>query len=220
MRKRRAVAFRSDTWGGSLDATSMAFHVQPMAPADVAAVVGLQRRHLHGSILTQLGPGFLTRFHAVALTHDRSRAFVARGDAGDVLGFVLGSLDVHRFNAHLKPRVLVSMGLAVLAPARIRLVASLARMVVEGEPQPPMPAELLLLVVDPRARRSGIGRALLTALEAEFSRARIDRYRVAVRSQLAEARCFYEALAFEHEQDRVVLGHPMAYLTKRIIPTP
>lgn len=62
------------------------------------------------------------------------------------------------------------MGLAVLAPPRIRLVASLARMIVEGEPQPPMPAELLLLVADPRARRSGIGRALLTALFLRVAR--------------------------------------------------
>lgn len=187
-----------------------------MSAVDIPAVVGLQTAFLHGSIVTELGPRFLTRFHSVALEHPASRAFVAVDDRGAVVGFALGSLDVHAFHAHVKPRVLVPMITALLSPSRIALTASLARMVFESEPEPHLPGELLLLTVDPRARRGGVGRALLQSLEGAFVQAGMWRYRVAVRSQLAEARAFYEALQFVHEQDRLVLGLPMAYLTKQL----
>lgn len=194
----------------------MTFRVSPMTAASVTPVVGLQSAFLEGSIVTQLGPGFLTRFHSAALDHDSSRAFVAFDDHDEVAGFALGTVDVGRFNAYMKPRVLPSMIRALLSPTRIVLSGSLVRMVLEGEPRPPIPAELLLLVVHPRSRRCGIGRSLLAALESAFAREGIGQYRVAARSRLAVARAFYEALAFEHEQDRTVLGQPMVYLTKRV----
>ena len=186
-----------------------------MAARDIPAVVQLQVAFLNGSIVTQLGPDFLTRFHSVALTHAASRAFVAEVE-GRIAGFALGSLDVHAFNTHMKPRILGAMVTALLSPARVGLAVSLVRMVFEGEPQPPVPAELLLLTVDPQARRSGIGRGLLDALEQAFREQGIQRYRVAVRSQLTDAKSFYEALRFEHEQERTVLGLPMTYLTKQV----
>jgi len=189
--------------------------IRPMAARDIPAVVQLQVAFLNGSIVTQLGPAFLTRFHAVALAHPASRGFVAELD-GMIAGFALGSLDVHAFNAHMKPRILCAMITALLAPSRISLAVSLVRMVFEGEPQPTIPAELLLLTVDPRARRGGVGRGLLGALERSFREQGVERYRVAVRSQLVEAKAFYEALRFEHEQDRTVLGLPMTYLTKQV----
>lgn len=194
----------------------MPFHIHPMSPADIPVIVTLQTAFLDGSIVTQLGPGFLTRFHAAALSHGSSRAFIAKGDNGSVVGFVLGSLDVHAFNGHVKPRVLGAMIRALLSVERVGLVASLARMIVEGEPQPTMPAELLLLVVDPGARRGGVGSGLIGALEGAFAERGVTRYRVAVRSQLAAARAFYEALGFDHEQERTVLGQPMVYLTKQV----
>jgi ribosomal protein S18 acetylase RimI-like enzyme len=194
----------------------LAFGIEPMSHTDIPAVVGLQTAFLEGSIVTALGPGFLTRFHTLALEHPSSRAFVARFPDGIIVGFALGTLDVHGFNRYMKPRVLVSLVRSVLAPARIRLLASLARMILEGEPQPAIPAELLLLVVDPRARRLGVGGGLLTAMENAFASKPVPRYRVAVRSQLDAARAFYSALEFRHEQERRVLGHPMVYLTKQL----
>ena len=176
----------------------------------------MQVSNLNASIVTQLGPQFLTRFHTNALGIETSRSFVAEDDRQQLLGFAVGSVDVYEFNARMKPRSLVPTVLALLSPWRVGLAVRLVRMLAEGEPQPPMPAELLLLVVDPVARRRGVGRALLKALEAAFATHQIDRYRVAVRSQLASARAFYEALAFEHEQERTVLGQPMTYLTKQI----
>jgi ribosomal protein S18 acetylase RimI-like enzyme len=187
-----------------------------MTAASIKPVVVLQTAFLEGSIVTQLGPGFLARFHTVALTHDSSRAFVAVDDDNEVVGFALGTVDVRRFNAYIKPRVLPAMIGALLSPLRIGLLGSLGRMVLEGEPQPPMPAELLLLVVHPKSRRCGVGRSLLRAMESAFLQEEIRRYRVAARSHLTVARAFYEALDFEHEQDRTVLGQPMVYLTKKV----
>lgn len=192
------------------------FRVEAMAAGDIPTVVDLQIAFLEGSIVTQLGSGFLTRFHTLALEHDASRAFVARDADDEIVGFALGSLDVQAFNRYTKPRVLPALVLSVLTPSRIALLGGLAQMVVEGDPEPHIPAELLLLVVAPRARRHGVGAALLDAMEQAFASYGISRYRVAVRSHLAEARAFYSARKFEHEQERSVLGRPMVYLTKQV----
>ena len=187
-----------------------------MSPSEIPIVVRLQTSFLNESILTQLGPAFLTQFHGAALEHEASRAFVAR-DAHDVMiGFALGSVDVQGFNRYVKPRVLAATIRSLLSPARLALVGSLARMLFEGEPHPPIPAEFLLLVVDPRARRRGVGGGLIRAVEETFATHGIHRYRVAVRSQLEAARAFYVALGFQHEQNRMVLGQPMVYLTKQV----
>jgi ribosomal protein S18 acetylase RimI-like enzyme len=193
-----------------------AFRIDPMSASDIPAVVQLQSAYLDGSIVTELGPEFLTRFHVVALQHHASRGFVAWDAKHQAVGFALGSIDVHAFNRFVKPRVLMSLLRALLSPARIGLFPSLARMLSEGEPHPPVSAELLLLVVDPGTRRRGVGGGLLTAMEAAFAAENTRDYRVAVRSHLAAARAFYSALAFEHEQDRDVLGRPMVYLTKQL----
>lgn len=187
-----------------------------MTAGDIPAVVDLQIAFLEGSIVTQLGSRFLTRFHTLALEHEASRAFVARDDDGGIVGFALGSVEVHAFNSYTKPRILPSLVISVLSPRRLTLLGSLARMVAEGEPEPHIPAELLLLVVAPRARRHGVGAAMLVAMEQAFASHGDSRYRVAVRSHLAEARAFYSARQFEHEQERSVLGRPMVYLTKQV----
>ena len=76
--------------------------------------------------------------------------------------------------------------------------------------------ELLLLVVDPRVRRHHVGKGLVAQLERVFAEHGIDRYRVALRSQLEIARAFYLATGFVHEQELAVLGESMTYLTKAV----
>jgi ribosomal protein S18 acetylase RimI-like enzyme len=209
----RTTAHRTTSDCGEVD---VALRIESMSPGDIPAVVGLQVAFLDGSIVTQLGAGFLTRFHTLALDHGASRAFVARARSREIVGFALGLLDVYAFNHYMKPRMLASLVRAVLSPARVRLVGSLARMVAEGDPQPPIPAELLLLVVAPNARRCGVGAALLNAMEDAFAGEAVPQYRVAVRSHLDAARAFYSARDFQLEQQRPVLGRPMVYLTKQV----
>jgi len=187
-----------------------------MTHADVPATVELQRAFLDGSIVTQLGQGFLTAFHRAALEHPASLAFVAAEPGGAISGFVLASLDVVAFNRHVKRRAFPALVGALLTPKRLALLWRFARSLTEAEPQPPIPAELLLLTVDARRRRNRIGQQLLAAVEDAFSRLEVTRYRVAVRPQLSAARSFYLATGFEPEQELPVLGQPMTYLIKRV----
>jgi ribosomal protein S18 acetylase RimI-like enzyme len=190
--------------------------IRPMTPADIAAVVALQIAFLEGSIVTELGPAFLARFHGLALQQPATLAFVACDGAGAIVGFVVASLDVHAFDGYVKPRVLPALALALLLPRRWPLLWSVARGVADAAPQPDVPAELLLLVVDSRVRRRRIGQRLLVELETMLGARAVTRYRVAVRSHLEVARAFYRALGFEPEQELTVLGRPMTYLTKRV----
>lgn len=198
--------------------TGEAITIRPMTLADIAAVVALQVAFLEGSIITEIGPAFLTRFHAAGLEQPATLAFVACDERGSIVGFAIASLDVHAFNGYVKPRVLTALLAALLRPRNWRLAVSVARGIVEREPQPHVPAELLLLVVDSRARRRRIGRRLLVELEGALAARGVARYRVAVRSHLEVARAFYRALGFEPEQELTVLGRPMTYLTKRVAP--
>lgn len=190
--------------------------IRPMTPPDIAAIVDLQLAFLDGSVITRLGPGFLAAFHQAALGHPSSRAFVAAGPQGAIGGFALASLDVAAFNGHVKRRVLWPLVQALLTPRGVPLIWRFAQSLIEREPEPYMPAELLLLTVDSGYRRRGIGQRLLEAIEQAFARDGVARYRVAVRKQLAVARAFYLATGFESEQELLVLGQPMAYLTKRV----
>jgi ribosomal protein S18 acetylase RimI-like enzyme len=190
--------------------------VRPMAAPDIAEVAAMQEALLEGSIVSALGPRFLTRFHAAALEHPSTRALVATDERGGISGFVTGTLDVSGFNAHVKPRVLPALVRSLLTRRGLALGWRFARTLFEPEPQPHIPAELLLLAVDRRFRRQRIGHRLVAALEANFASAGVRFYRVAVRSQLEEARAFYRALGFEPEQELLILGKPMTYLTKHV----
>lgn len=197
--------------------TAAPISIRLMTPADVPSIVALQVAFLEGSIITELGRAFLERFHGAALDQPATLAFVACDGAGHIVGFVTASLEVHAFNRYVKPRVVTALARALLHPGQWRLLVSIVRgIVADAEPQPYVPAELLLLVVDSRVRRRSIGRRLLTELESALMAREVPRYRVAVRSHLEVARKFYRALGFEPEQDLSVLGHPMTYLIKRV----
>lgn len=186
-----------------------------MLPSDITSVVDLQVQFLDGSLLTDLGSGFLTSFYRAALSHRATRAFVAI-DEGGVVGAAVGTVDVGAFNRHVRPRIIAPLALALLPPARWRLVGPLSRSLVESGPQSAIRAELLTLVVHGDYRQRGIARDLVAALEAGFPADGIELYRVAVRSHLDIARAFYVAAGFQFEQELAVLGRPMTYLTKRI----
>ena len=211
---------RADTADTAADATRTndAFVVRPISAADIDAIVDLQLAFLEGSIVTQLGRGFLSAFHAAALDHPSSRAFLAADAHGAVGGFLLASVDITAFNSHVKRRVILPLVRSLLTPRGLPLTWRFARSLVETEPEPHVPAELLLLVVDARCRRRGIGQRLLADMEQALVSDGVSRYRVAVRSQLDAARAFYLAAGFQREQDLLVLGEPMTYLIKRVVP--
>lgn len=189
--------------------------VRPMTRGDIAEVVTLQCAFLEGSTITDLGPSFVAAFHRAALSHPQTVAFVASAK-GAIAGFVLATTELPGFNAHVRPRVLWPMVRTLASPRGLAVGWRIARGLAAAEPTPAIPAELLLLVVDPQVRRQGIGHGLVARLEDAFAADGIDRYRVAVRPHLKLARAFYEATGFEFEQELAVLGRPMTYLTKRV----
>jgi ribosomal protein S18 acetylase RimI-like enzyme len=189
--------------------------VREMLPGDLAQAVDLQLAFLEGSLVTELGSAFLSRFYATALEHRATRAFVAVDD-DRVIGVAVASLEVRDFNSYVKPRILGALATALLWPGRWPLAIRMLRTLVESTPEPIIPAELLLLVVHGRVRHQGIGRQLLRTVEHAFARQGVSRYRVAVRSHLAVARAFYQSLGFTFEQELAVLGRPMTYLTKDV----
>jgi GNAT superfamily N-acetyltransferase len=140
---------------------------------------------------------------------------VAADTRGVVVGFVQASMNVHAFNSNVTRQVLVRLALSLLHPARWRLAPQFVWHALTGrEPQPTIPVELLLLVVDATVRRQQIGRRLVEALERIFASEHVVLYRVAVRSHLIVARAFYLATGFAPEQELTVLGGSMTYLTK------
>jgi ribosomal protein S18 acetylase RimI-like enzyme len=192
-----------------------AIRVRPMTSDDIDAVVKLQLAFLEGSIVTELGEGFLRNFHRAALTHASVRALVAADASGTILGFVQASTNVHAFNTDVTRRVAMRLAVALLHPKRWRLVPKFVRHAISAqEPEPSIHAELLLLVVDASARRHQIGRRIVDALEHDFASEYVVLYRVAVRSHLTVARAFYLATGFQPEQEMLILGAPMTYLTK------
>lgn len=186
-----------------------------MTLRDVERVTRLQVAFLEGSVITELGIDFLRQFHRASLSHSSVQAFVATDASEGIVGFVQASTDVHGFNSFVTPRVLPQLAWALLVPRRWRLIPRfLIQAVANREPEPYIPAELLLLVVHPRARRQGLAQSLIASLEHDFSDLGIAHYRVAVRSQLSIARAFYLATGFAPEQEMKVLGASMTYLTK------
>jgi len=59
-------------------------------------------------------------------------------------------------------------------------------------------AHLLLLAVQPKSRRSGIGKALLHWLEKSCRTAGMNRVRLEVRAANRDARLFYERMGYQY----------------------
>jgi len=191
--------------------------VSPLAAAEVASAATLAVRALADeSRLAQLGEAFVHAFFRASLSQVDTCAARAVDAAGQTVGYALASADVHAFRRHVQPRIALRLVRALLNPGRIHLAPNFLRGLREAEPQPAIAAELLLLYVDPQHKREGVGRELLTWLESGFKARDIRRYRVAVRSQLGEAKAFYQAVGFVFEQELPTLGEPMTYFVREL----
>lgn len=180
---------------------------------DIRPIVAIASQELGPSLVVRLGPGFLGRMLALALRHPVTSLLVAE-DASEVVAFALATRDRHGFDRFLKPRLVPVLVAALLV--RPRLAPAFLLSLVDGEPEPRIPAELMLLAVRADRRRKALASHLLDALEEEWRNTRITRYRVSMRSELTAAFEFYRRRGFVFEQERQVLGRPMTYLNKEL----
>jgi len=187
-----------------------------MSMSDLAQVIDLQVATLSSSMLTQLGPGFLRRFHESSLALPHSFAVVATTDDGLITGFALATSDAAEFEHRIARATLARMILALLNPSRMPLVPRFAHRLIERGPTVHIPGELLLLAIHPAYRRRGLATTLLGRAEEALRSAGLLEYRVAVRTELDDARAFYRAVGFREEGQFIVLGEPMTYLVRTL----
>ena len=185
-----------------------------MKSSDVQQVAALQWEVLGDSSVTQLGIRFLIRFYQTVLTCSGCEAVVACDARGDIIGAAVGVADLRHFNAYVTPRIMLRLSLSLMC--RWGLAVRFLRTAFEHKPERQVAAELLLLFVDGRRQGAGSGTRLLQDLERVFIQRRIIEYRVSVRSEIAGALAFYAARGFQYEDELMVLGRPMTYLTKRL----
>jgi GNAT superfamily N-acetyltransferase len=190
--------------------------VRAMTTSDIDQVIDLQIATMPSSVLIRLGPAYLRRFHQTALALPHSLALVATVDQ-QLAGFALATRDAHEFERHVTRATLLPMFLALLNPARVSLIPRFARRLIERGPTVYIPGELILLAVHQAYRRRGLAGTLLSRTEDGFRSGGLREYRVAVRTELREARAFYRTVGFREETECNVLGEPMSYLVRSLV---
>jgi ribosomal protein S18 acetylase RimI-like enzyme len=203
--------------GGILASRALLRRIRRAEGSDLAAIEPIASAGLAPSLLVRLGPPFLRRLLSLAQRHPATSMLVAQDEA-EVVAFALATRDRQAFDAFARPRLVPALAAALVR--RPLLAPAFLGSVLEPEAQPIIPAELLLLAVRGDRRRSSFGSELLDALEEEWRAAAVARYRVEVRSELAEALTFYRARGFTFEQERDVLRRPMTYLVRHLSVAP
>jgi ribosomal protein S18 acetylase RimI-like enzyme len=174
---------------------------------------------LAGDFLPSLGAGFLTELYRGILGLGLGFGFVTL--AGDqVAGFVLASDDTSALFRTMLRRRAVPLGLR-LVPALLRRPA-LMRSIIETFSYPeqegavPVAAELVVIAVDAAQRSAGMGAALCSALDDEFCRRGITRYKVTVNKGNDGANRFYKRQGFELAHSFTLYRRPWNLYTRTL----
>lgn len=211
---------------------------------DALAIVPLSSRHattaarLHilgqpGTFLTSLGPQVLTVFYEVLPQSPTGFGFAAVAmaaardaharDAGTVLGFVSATAGVGRLFLELGTRRLPEFLPPLVArfarqPALAwRSLQTLAYpLLVQQDDRAVPTAELLSIMVEPKARSLGIGALLLQALFHECRGRALPQLDVTVDAANQGAQRFYERHGFVRVRAFALYGRQMLLLARRI----
>src|SRR5262249_61418545 len=123
-----------------------------------------------GRRLSELGQGFMTLLHRHMIGSVHAICHVAERD-GDILGYAAWSADTGKFYREFLLRhglaAAVKLAPNIFRPRRIEIIVRGLTYFHEAHPDDPQ-AEVLSFAVRPRARRSGVGKAILNALAREF----------------------------------------------------
>ena len=181
-------------------------------------IATIHASELSPGILAELGPSFLTLFYRHIAADRDSDLFVAV-EHDQVLGFVAGTVDTAQFYRRLGLRHLLSVGLYlapyIVRPSVIRKIQvrlqNLGSKSMTNLPQ----AELLSIALQPSSKGKGVGHKLVAALQENFHRRGIRRFKVST----AEARDAAQRLYVDLDC-RLVASVPQGNLTAFIYVCP
>jgi ribosomal protein S18 acetylase RimI-like enzyme len=174
-------------------------NVQPLTVDHAQRIAEIHAQALAGDFLPSLGIPFLAELYRGILGLGLGFGFVTVNDG--VSGFVLGSDDTSALFRTVMLKRAIPLGLRLL-PALVRRPALLRNIIQtftypEQEGKVPVAAELVVIAVDATVRGQGQGAALCNALEADFRRRSITRYKVTVNQSNDGANRFYQRQGFQ-----------------------
>lgn len=154
----------------------MTAEIRPARPEWVPALARIHAASLPDDFLPSLGADFLERvYYPAALASPHAATLAAVEGEGRPLGFVTIAHDSPAFSRDVaagRTAVLARYALraALRDPLHLRKSAAVAWTALWGRPDP-LPAEIVFIAVDARARGGGLGKRLVAAA-AEHVRAR------------------------------------------------
>ena len=171
--------------------------------ADIPALAEIHTEGMPRDFLVRLGRAFQTRvLFPTMLEAPGSRVYVAEG-GGEVLGFLVARRGFAGLVSEMGARhpgwfLTACLGATLRRPSLLRhAVSALAQLRTRGaQPDEPDAAELFLMAVDRRARRRGVGRALVEHSAAQLRADGITGYRVLLHADNEPANRLYETSGF------------------------
>ena len=140
--------------------------IRQIDPALLPAVARLHRSALP-ILLSDMGYPFVLRYFQIAVTDPSVIGFYALSDAGDLIGYVIGSPNPGRITSRLTRPLPWFIGqclrLLFTRPALLWQAAVSSRTVSDQWSAAGDAIEVSYMSVDPQARGRGLGRALMTA---------------------------------------------------------
>jgi ribosomal protein S18 acetylase RimI-like enzyme len=169
-------------------------------PGDARALAALHASEIASGFLPMLGPGFMTVLYR-ALIGWRDAVVLVIDNGGGPVAFTAGVRDVGDFYAHFYRRHGWRAGLAALTrlirPSIMRRAWETFRY---GQDQVEVPAELLSMVVAPRARGKGLSGMMGARLLDELSEGGAKAVKVVVGSDNERAISAYQKMGFRHTE--------------------
>ena len=195
--------------------------IVPFGPSHVPEVARLHAECLTG-LLSSLGPAAVRAYYDGACRARETCAFVAREEE-QIVGFVMGSAHPHELRRGItrKNRTALVAGVLrglVRRPSLLKWLVRRRRGADEGSYDDRVP-ELIYLAVSLPRRRTGAGRALVSAFTGAMKPQGASFYELSVDETNATAAAFYERLGFRrtgryrelgvwHYRYRLELGGP------------
>jgi ribosomal protein S18 acetylase RimI-like enzyme len=185
-------------------------------PRDARALARLHATEMPSGFLPLLGPGFMKVLYEALITWQGAVVLVV-DDGGGPIGFTAGVLDLGAFYNHFAKRYAWRAGLAaftrLIRPSNMRRAWETFRY---GRDQVDVPAELLSMVVAPRARGKGLSVMLGARLLDELSERGANAVKVTVGSNNETALGAYRRMGFmDAERIQVHAGESSEVLVWR-----